>query len=61
MKIKYLPLLSTENLTLVEFIQILTAFYHLLINLVLYTRVLIDTELLFLKQLFLKNGYSEML
>ena len=41
-KIKDLPLLSTINLPLVEFIHILTAFYHLPISLVLFTHSLID-------------------
>ena len=40
--IKHLPLLSTVNLPLVEFIHILTAFYHLPISLVLFTHSLID-------------------
>ena len=42
--IKYLPILSTINLLLVTFIQILTAFYHLPISLVLYTHSLIDAS-----------------
>ena len=41
-KIKHLPLLSTVNLPLVEFIHILTVFYHLPIGLVLFTHSLID-------------------
>ena len=41
-KIKYLPLLSTINITLVEFINILTAFYHLPISFVLFTHTLVD-------------------
>ena len=40
-KIKHLPLLSIVNLTLVEFIHILTAFYDLPISLVLFTHSLI--------------------
>ena len=42
MKIKHLPLLSTINLPLVEFIHILIVFYHLPISLVLFTHSLID-------------------
>ena len=41
-KIKHLPPLSTVNLPLVEFIHILTAFYHLPLSLVLFTHLLID-------------------
>ena len=41
-KIKHLPPLSIVNLPLVEFIHILTAFYHLPISLVLFTHSLID-------------------
>ena len=40
--IKHLPPLSTINLPLVEFIHILTAFYHLPISLVLFKHLLID-------------------
>ena len=40
--IKHLPLLSKTDLPLVEFIHILTAFYHLPISLVLFTHLLID-------------------
>ena len=40
--IKHLPPLSTVNLPLVEFIHILTAFYHLPIRLVLFTHSLLD-------------------
>ena len=43
-KIKHLPPLSIVNLPLVEFIHILTAFYHLPISLVLFTRSLIDVS-----------------
>ena len=43
-KIKHLPLMSTINLPLVEFIHILTAFYHLPISLVLFTHSLIDAS-----------------
>ena len=43
-KIKHLPLLSNGNLSLVEFIQILTASYHLAISLVLFTHSLIDAS-----------------
>ena len=39
---KYLALLSTINLTLAEFLHILTAFYHLPRSFVLFTRSLID-------------------
>ena len=39
---RHLPLSSTVNLPLVEFIHILTAFYHLPISLVLFTHALID-------------------
>ena len=39
---KYFPILSTVNLPLVEFIQILTDFYHLRISLALFTHSLID-------------------
>ena len=39
---KYLPTLSTVNPPLVEFIHILTAFYHLPGTLVLFTHSLID-------------------
>ena len=42
--IKHLPLLSTVNLPLLEFIYILTAFYHLPISLVLFTHLLIDAS-----------------
>ena len=42
LKIKYLPTLSTVNLPLVEFIHILTDFYHLPISLVLFTHSLTD-------------------
>ena len=42
MKIKHLPPLPTVNLPLVQFIHILTAFYHLPISLVLFTHSLID-------------------
>ena len=70
MKIKYLPLLSTVNLPLVKFIHILTAFYHLPISFVLFTHSLVDacefaqvglnyTEIVCLKEIFLKNGYPE--
>ena len=70
MKIIHLPLLPTVNLPLVEFIHILTVFYHLPISLVLFTHSLIDackyalvglnyTELVFLKEFFLKNGYPK--
>ena len=41
-KIKHLPFLPTINLALVEFIQILAAFYHLPKSLVLLTHSLID-------------------
>ena len=69
-KIKQLLPLSTVNLPLLEFICILTAFYHLPISLVLFTYItsfeyaqfgleLLHTELVFLKQIFLKNRYSE--
>ena len=43
-KIKHLPLMSTVNLPLVEFIHILTAFYGLTICLVLVTHSLIDAS-----------------
>ena len=43
-KIKHLPLLSKVNLTLREFIHILTAFYHLTISLVLFTHSFIDAS-----------------
>ena len=39
-KIRHLPHVSTVHL--VEFIHILTAFYHLPISLVLFTHLLID-------------------
>ena len=42
LKIKYFPILSTINLPLVEFIHILTDFYHLPVSLVLFTHSLID-------------------
>ena len=42
LKIKYLPILSTVNLPLVEFIHILTDFYHLPISLVMFTHSLTD-------------------
>ena len=68
-KKKRLPLLSTINLLLVEFIHILTTFSNLTISLVLFTHWLIDaseyamaglhTELVCLKEIFLKNGYLE--
>ena len=41
-KIKHLPHLSTINLPLVEFIHILTGFYHLPTSLVLFTHSLVD-------------------
>ena len=41
-KMKHLPPLSTINLPSVGFIDILTAFYHLLVSLVLFTHSLID-------------------
>ena len=44
MNIKHLPLLSTINLPLVEFIHILTAFYYLPISLVLFKHSLIDNS-----------------
>ena len=43
-KVKHLPLLSTINLPLVEFIHILTFFYHLPINLVPFTHWPIDAS-----------------
>ena len=43
-RIKHLTLLSTVNLPLVEFIQILTAFYRLPIGLVLFTHSFIDAS-----------------
>ena len=43
-KIQHLPFLSTVNLHLVEFIHILTAFYHLPLNLVLFTQSLIGAS-----------------
>ena len=43
-KIKHLPLLSTVNIPLVEFIHIVTAFYHLLTYLVLFIHLLIDAS-----------------
>ena len=43
-KVKHLPLLSTVNLHLVEFIHIFTAFYNLSINLVLLTHSLADAS-----------------
>ena len=43
MKIKHLPLLSTINLLLMEFIHILTAFYNLPSSLALFTCSLRDT------------------
>ena len=69
-KIKYLPLLSTINLTSVEFIDILTTLCHLPISLVLFPHSLVDaleyaqvglnyTKFLFLKQMFIKNGYPK--
>ena len=69
-KIKYLPLLFTINLTSVEFIDILTTLCHLPISLVLFPHSLVDaseyaqvglnyTKLLFLKQMFIKNGYPK--
>ena len=42
-KIKHLPLLSTEKLPLVEFMHMLTAFYHLPISFALFTLSLTDT------------------
>ena len=44
MKIKHLLLLCTVNLLLVEFIHILTAFYHPTISLILFTHSLIDAS-----------------
>ena len=41
-KVKHLPHLSTVSISLVKFIHILTAFYHLRKRLVLYTDLLID-------------------
>ena len=43
-KIKHLPLLSTVNIPLVEFIHIVTAFYHLPTYLVLFIHLLIDAS-----------------
>ena len=43
-KIEHLPLLSTVNLPLMEFIHILVAFYHLPISLVLFTNSLLDAS-----------------
>ena len=43
-KIKPLLPLSTVTVYLVKFIQILTAFYHLPISLVLFTHSLIDAS-----------------
>ena len=58
----YLPLLPTITLPLVEFICILTAFYHLTIYTLTYrcfricsSWTKLQTELLFPKQIFLKN------
>ena len=62
-KIKHLPPLSTVNLPLAELIHILTAFHHRHTSLVRFTHSLIDAcefaELVFLKEIFLKNGYPE--
>ena len=65
-KIKHLPLLFTVDLPLVEFIHILTVFYHLPISLAVFTNSLTDASeyaqagrnytLNCLKQIFLKNG-----
>ena len=41
-KLKHSPPLSTVDLPLVEFVDILTAFYRLPISLVLFTHSLID-------------------
>ena len=41
-KIKHFTLMSNVSLSLVEFIHILTFFYHLPISLVLFTHSLID-------------------
>ena len=43
-KIKHLPPLSTVNLPLVEFIQFLTAFYHLPTMMEMFTHSLIDAS-----------------
>ena len=42
--IKHLQILSTVNLPLVEFVHILTTFYHLPTSLVLFTNSLIDAS-----------------
>ena len=68
-RIKRLPLLSTVNLTLVEPKHILKTFYHLPISLVLLIHTFayrcfricliwtkLYTELVCLKDIFLKNG-----
>ena len=44
MTIKHLPLLSTVNLSVLGFMHILTASYHLTKSLVLRTHSLIDTS-----------------
>ena len=44
MEIKHLPLLCTVNLPSMEFVHILTAFYHLPLSLVLYTQLHIDAS-----------------
>ena len=72
LKITHLPLLSTVNLPLVEFLHILTAFYHLPISLVLFTHSLTGASeyaqvglnyplnyTLNLKEIFWKNCYRE--
>ena len=56
LKIKHWPPLSTINLSLVEFIEILTALYHLPISLILFTHSLIDILYLRLPK---KNVKSE--
>ena len=53
-KIKHSLLLSILNLLLVEFLQILTGFYHLPVSLILFSHFLIDAS----EYPQVKNGIS---
>ena len=54
MKIKHSLLLSILNLLLVEFLQMLTGFYHLPVSLILFSHFLIDAS----EYPQVKNGIS---
>ena len=67
MNIKHLPLLSTVNLPLVEFVHIFTIYLKVCVWYTLAYRCLricsswtkLHNELVCLKEIFLKNGYPE--